>query len=166
MISEKYKFFKDVSVAFFGVSAALLLNSLYDGCNKKASYLSLGKAIVYEAIANDTVFHDSFRKQISDSGKKNDSIIIYRSFELTVVENCLNNDNFMRHTSDSTIKILTNYILVLRRMNSVRNAYQKYLEEPNVKPYNLSHARETLFKYFDETDRNIKKVESLYSTFN
>ena len=159
---KEHKFLKDLLVAFFGVTAALFVNSLYESCNKIDSYKSMAKAIKAEARGNSKILQQSFIDNVTDTSlKSKDSIIIYREFKISVAEECLQNDNFMAHVSDSTIQNLTNYILSLRRMNAYRESYQKYLEDELVNPFQIYHLRKSIYNEIPVCKGEITKIESV-----
>jgi hypothetical protein len=157
----KSKFLKDLGVAFFGVSAALFVNSLYEGCQKKDSYVMMTKSIIEEARDNSQVLNTSFIGQIKDlTLNSTDSIIIYRDLKTSATENYLQNDNFISHVPDSAISTLSNYILILRKMNAFRSAYQRYLEDKH-NNFLLYHIRNAIVEDLGNCDSICQKVVSL-----
>ena len=157
----KSKFLKDLGVAFFGVAAALFVNSLYEGCQKKESYLMMTKSIIEEAKDNSLVLNNSFIWQIKDlTLNSTDSIIIYRDLKTSATENYLQNDNFMSHVPDTIISTLSYYILLMRKMNSFRSAYQRYLEDKH-NNFLLYHIRNAIVEDLENCDSICQEVVSL-----
>jgi len=157
----KSKFLKDLGVAFFGVSAALFVNSLYEGCQKKESYDMMTQSIIEEAKDNSFILINSFYGQINDTTlQSTDSIIIYRDLKTSGTENYLQNDNFISHVPDSAISTLSNYILFMRKMNAFRSAYQRYLEDKH-NNFLLYHIRKAIVEDLDNCDSICQEVVSL-----
>jgi hypothetical protein len=155
------KFVKDIFVAFFGVTAALLVNSLYEGCKKTESYNAMCKSIIIEAEDNRFILKDSWNGQIKDlSPQSQDSTIIYRDLKTNAVENYLLNENFMSNVPKAAIPTLSEYILTLRRMNAFRSAYQRYLEDKH-NNFLLYHIRNAIVDELESTDSIAKAVAEI-----
>jgi hypothetical protein len=120
---EFIRFWFGLAATAIGVIIALYVDARTDRMRDRDTYNTMRKALYIEAEENKRILEQSFIPNYANG-------IVHRDFCTRVCDDFIAQRVFLDHAPDSTVATITNYILCLKRANTLRATDEKYKYDP------------------------------------